>query len=67
MRNFTATAVREHLRSQLEDGDDAPHLTKKELELVQFVLDHRYSLEMGSDLAGTHAASRAPAHTTAKP
>jgi len=37
MREFTATAVKEHLRSQVEDADGAPQLTKKEIELVRFV------------------------------
>jgi hypothetical protein len=37
MREFTATAVREHLRSQVEDRDGPPQLTKKEVELVRYV------------------------------
>jgi hypothetical protein len=37
LREFTATAVKEHLRSQVEDHADAPELTEKELELVRFV------------------------------
>jgi hypothetical protein len=37
MRNFTATAVKEHLRSQIEDGEGSPHLTEKEEELVRFI------------------------------
>ena len=37
MRNFTATAVKEHLRSQLEDSGGAPKLTPKEIELVRFI------------------------------
>ena len=39
LRNFTATAVKEHLRSQLEDTGGAPNLTDKELELVRYVRD----------------------------
>lgn len=39
MRNFTATAVREHLRSQAEDTGGSPKLTPKELELVRFICD----------------------------
>jgi hypothetical protein len=37
MREFTATAVREHLRSQVEDRDGPAELTKKEVELVRYV------------------------------
>jgi len=37
MREFTATAVREHLRSQVEDRNGPPQLTKKEVELVRYV------------------------------
>jgi len=37
MRNFTATAVKEHLRSQVEDDAGTPHLTPKEVELVRFI------------------------------
>jgi hypothetical protein len=39
LRNFTATAVKEHLRSQLEDTDGSPSLTQREVELVRFVLE----------------------------
>jgi len=34
-----ATAVKERLRSQLEDTGGSPELTKKEVELVRFVLE----------------------------
>ncbi len=37
MRNFTATAVKEHLRSQIEDSAGSPRLTEKEVELVRFI------------------------------
>lgn len=37
MRNFTATAVKEHLRTQLEDTGGKPELTPKEAELVRFI------------------------------
>ena len=37
LRDFTATAVREHLRDQAERTDRAPALTERELELVRFV------------------------------
>ena len=39
LRNFTATAVREHLRSAVENGDGSPALTPKELELVRDVCE----------------------------
>jgi hypothetical protein len=37
LRNFTATAVKEHLRSQVEDTGGKPELTPKEVELVHFI------------------------------
>jgi hypothetical protein len=37
LRNFTASAVREHLRSQVESPKSLPELTPKEVELVRFV------------------------------
>ena len=37
LRNFTAKAVKEHLRSQLEDTDGSPKLTANELDLVRFI------------------------------
>jgi len=37
LRQFTATAVKEHLRSQVEDSRDSPELTEKEIQLVRFV------------------------------
>jgi len=39
LRNFTATAVQEHLRSQIEDTSGSPKLTPKEIELVRFIRD----------------------------
>jgi hypothetical protein len=36
LRDFTATAVKEHLRSQLDSGSE-PKLTRKEVELLEFV------------------------------
>jgi hypothetical protein len=42
LREFTATAVKEHLRSQVEDNAGSPELTKKEIELVRFVRDDAY-------------------------
>jgi hypothetical protein len=37
LRNFTATAVQEHLRSQVEETGGSPVLTDKEIELVRFI------------------------------
>jgi hypothetical protein len=39
MRNFTATAVKEHLRSQIEDTGGVPKLTDKEIGLARYVRD----------------------------
>jgi hypothetical protein len=37
VRNFTATAVREHLRSAIAATGGQPDLTKNEIELVRFI------------------------------
>jgi hypothetical protein len=37
LRDFTASAVKEHLRSQLEDTGGPPCFTKNEIELVRFI------------------------------
>ena len=42
LRQFTATAVKEHIRSQIEDAEGSPELTKNEIELVRFVRDGRF-------------------------
>ena len=56
LREYTATAVREHLRSQLEDSGGSPELTKKEVELVRFVLDRPTDWAVvGTEGSGTHA------------
>ena len=39
LRNFTATAVREHLRSAVENGNGSPALTPNELTLVREVCE----------------------------
>jgi hypothetical protein len=39
LRNFTANAVREHLRSAVEAADGCPALTVNEIELVRFVCE----------------------------
>ena len=38
LRNFTALAVREHLRSQVEARRASPDLTENEIELVRFIV-----------------------------
>jgi hypothetical protein len=37
LRNFTASAVREHLRSEIEATGGSPELTKNEIEPVRFI------------------------------
>jgi hypothetical protein len=39
MRNFSATAVKEHLRSEIEATGGSPNLTKNEVELVRFICE----------------------------
>jgi hypothetical protein len=39
LRQFTASAVKEHIRSQIEDTTESPELTKNEIELVRFIRD----------------------------
>jgi hypothetical protein len=43
-RNFTALAVREHLRSQLERTDSGAELTPNEVELVRFTAERSAQL-----------------------
>jgi hypothetical protein len=45
LRNYTATAVKEHLRSQLEETGGSPELTPKEIELVRFIRDGSFNWE----------------------
>ena len=39
LRNFTASAVKEHLRSEIEATGGSPDLTKNEIELVRFICE----------------------------
>jgi len=39
LREFTATAVKEHIRSAIEGANGSPPLTKKEIALVRFIRD----------------------------
>ena len=48
LRNFTASAVREHLRSQVDAG--SPALTANEIELVRYIRDG--SFDWGALLDG---------------
>jgi hypothetical protein len=45
LRDFTARAVLEHLRSELEDRDGPPLLTRNEIELVRFVREGPFDWE----------------------
>jgi hypothetical protein len=45
LRDFTASAVREHLRSQVEDAASGPSLTRNELELVRFICKGSFDWE----------------------
>lgn len=37
LRDFAASAVKEHLRSQIENTEDPPDFTKNEIELVRSI------------------------------
>jgi hypothetical protein len=49
VRNFTAQAVREHLRSQVEDAGSGAELTPNEVELVRFAADRSDQLKELAD------------------
>ncbi len=55
LRNFTATAVKEHLRSAIEVTGGSPNLTAKEIELVRFIREG--SFDWDAFLAGRTGAS----------
>jgi hypothetical protein len=42
LRDYTAMAVKEHVRSEIERTGDSPALTKNELELVRFIREGRF-------------------------
>lgn len=50
LRQYTAMAVKEHLRSAMERPDGPAELTKNEIELVRFVRDGR--IDWDAYLAG---------------
>lgn len=56
LRDFSASAVKEHLRSQVEDNGGAPELTKNEVELVRFICDEPF--DWRPLLAASEASSR---------
>ncbi len=56
-RNFTALAVKEHLRSQIESAGSGAELTPNEVELVRFTADRSDQLQ--------ELAERPPSHGVA--
>jgi len=48
-RNFTALAVKEHLRSQLDRPTGGAELTPNEVELVRFAADRSDQLRQLAD------------------
>jgi hypothetical protein len=48
-RNFTALAVKEHLRSQTDRTDDGAALTPNEVDLVRFTSDRSDHLRKLAD------------------
>ena len=42
LRQFTASAVKEHIRAQIEDTGGAPELTKNEVDLVRFIREGQF-------------------------
>jgi hypothetical protein len=48
-RNFTALAVKEHLRSQIEREPNGAELTPNEIELVRFAADRSGELKQLAD------------------
>jgi hypothetical protein len=57
LRDFTATAVREHLRSAIEAAGGSPDLTKNEIKLVRFICEG--SDDWGAFLAASSSDSGA--------
>jgi hypothetical protein len=57
LRNFTASAVKEHLRSQVEDAKGPPQLTENEIKLVRFIREGSFDWEavLGHDPPRTEA------------
>jgi hypothetical protein len=59
LRNFTAGAVKEHLRSQIEGAATGAALTPNEVDLVRFTADRSDQLKELADRAPT---KQAPTH-----
>jgi len=59
-RNFTALAVEEHLRSQIEDAGRSAALTSNEVELVRFAADRSDQLKELADSSSSEQAARDP-------
>ena len=53
MREFTAMSVKEHLRAQVDGTGDSPRLTRREVELVRFVLERPRA--WGSEVDAPHS------------
>jgi hypothetical protein len=53
LRDFTASAVKEHLRSQVEDTEGPPDLTKNEIELVRFIQDGSFNRQLAQSSSGS--------------
>ncbi|HUK93996.1 MAG TPA: hypothetical protein VLU96_02955 [Gaiellaceae bacterium] len=53
LREYTATAVKEHIRSEIEDTSGSPELTKREIELVRYI--RKEPLDWDAYLAGRSA------------
>jgi hypothetical protein len=59
LRNFTALAVKEHLRSQVDDAGAAAALTPNEVELVRFAAARSEQLqELAEESARPAGAAR---------
>ncbi len=56
MRNFTAMAVTQHLRSEVEETAGSPKLTANEIELVRFI--RRAPFDWDAFLAGDRASDQ---------
>ena len=63
-RNFTALAVKEHLRSQIEDAGSGAELTPNEVKLVRFAVDSSDQLK---ELADRSSGKSQPDSSTPSP
>ena len=51
LRTFTARAVKEHLRSQIEKAGSGAELTPNEVELVRFAADRSEQLKKLAEMS----------------